>query len=40
MVSGTAWEGQPAVRIAVSTWMVEVERDVRVVREVLEGALL
>jgi hypothetical protein len=40
MVSGTAWEGRPAVRIAVSTWMVEVERDVRVVREVLEGALL
>jgi hypothetical protein len=40
MVSGTAWEGKPAVRIAVSTWMVEEERDLRVVREVLEGALL
>jgi glutamate/tyrosine decarboxylase-like PLP-dependent enzyme len=40
MVSGTAWEGKPAVRIAVSTWMVEEERDLRVVREVLERALL
>lgn len=40
MVSGTAWKGRPAVRIAVSTWMVEVKRDLRVVREVLEGALL
>ncbi len=40
MVSGTAWEGRPAVRIAVSTWMVEEERDLRVVREVLAGALL
>ena len=39
MVSGTAWEGRPAVRIAVSTWMVDVERDMRVVSEVLEGAL-
>jgi hypothetical protein len=40
MVSGTAWEGRPAVRIAVSTWMVEEERDLRIVMEVLEGALL
>jgi hypothetical protein len=40
MVSGTAWEGRPAVRIAVSTWMVEEERDLKTVREVLDGALL
>jgi hypothetical protein len=40
MVSGTAWEGEPAVRIAVSTWMVEEERDLKVVMEVLNGALL
>lgn len=39
MVSGTVWEGWPAVRIAVSTWMVEEERDLKVVRAVLEEAL-
>lgn len=38
-VSGTKWEGKPAVRIAVSTWKVEVERDLRVVSEVLGGVL-
>ncbi|KAJ7471313.1 pyridoxal-dependent decarboxylase [Mycena galericulata] len=26
-VSGTAWDGAPAIRIAVSTWRVDVERD-------------
>ena len=35
-VSGTKWEGKPACRIAVSTWKVEVERDLRLVRNVLE----
>jgi hypothetical protein len=40
MVSGTVWEGKPAVRIAVSTWKVDVERDLKIVREVLEDALL
>jgi len=39
-VSGTAWEGRPACRIAVSTWKVDVESDLRTVRGVLEGALL
>ncbi len=34
-VSGTKWEGKPACRIAVSTWKVEVERDSRLVTDVL-----
>ncbi|KAG4419415.1 hypothetical protein IFR04_007466 [Cadophora malorum] len=34
-VSGTKWEGKPACRIAVSTWRVDVGRDVRLVEEVL-----
>ena len=38
-VSGTRWEGQPASRIAVSTWRVEVERDLELVKGILEGAL-
>ncbi len=35
-VTGTKWEGKPACRIAVSTWKVEVERDLKLVKEVLE----
>ncbi|OAA71537.1 tyrosine decarboxylase [Cordyceps fumosorosea ARSEF 2679] len=34
-VSGTVWQGRPAVRIAVSNWRVDVERDAAVVRGVL-----
>ncbi|KAM7196474.1 Pyridoxal phosphate-dependent transferase [Rhypophila sp. PSN 637] len=34
-VSGTSWEGQKAVRIAVSNWRVDVERDLVVVKEIL-----
>jgi glutamate/tyrosine decarboxylase-like PLP-dependent enzyme len=34
-VSGTKWEDKPACRIAVSTWKVEVERDLRLVTDVL-----
>ncbi|KAJ7176507.1 putative tyrosine decarboxylase [Mycena filopes] len=38
-VSGTQWDGAPAVRIAVSTWRVDVERDsARVIAE-LEHAV-
>ena len=40
MVSGTQWEGRPAVRIAVCTWRVEEGRDLEIVKEVLEGAFL
>lgn len=36
-VSGTKWDGKPACRIAVSTWRVEVERDLKLVSEVLEN---
>lgn len=35
-VSGTSWEGRGAVRIAVSGWEIDVERDTKVIREVLE----
>jgi glutamate/tyrosine decarboxylase-like PLP-dependent enzyme len=35
-VSGTAWEGKPACRFAVSNWMVDVERDLPIVEQVLE----
>lgn len=38
-VSGTKWEGKPACRIAVSTWRVEVDWDVKLVMEVLEDVL-
>jgi hypothetical protein len=38
-VSGTKWEGNLACRIAVSTWKVDVERDVKLIRGVLEGIL-
>jgi glutamate/tyrosine decarboxylase-like PLP-dependent enzyme len=34
-VSGTKWEGKLACRIAVSTWKVEVERDLTLVTDVL-----
>jgi glutamate/tyrosine decarboxylase-like PLP-dependent enzyme len=34
-VSGTKWDGKPACRIAVSTWKVEIERDLRLVMDVL-----
>ena len=34
-VSGTAWKGEKAVRMAVSNWMVDVERDYKVVTTIL-----
>lgn len=34
-VSGTTWRGDKAVRIAVSSWKVNVERDYRVVTSIL-----
>lgn len=34
-VSGTAWKGAKAVRVAVSNWKVDVERDLRVVTGIL-----
>ena len=38
-VSPTAWNGEKAVRLAVSNWRVDVERDFEVVRGVLEVAV-
>ncbi|KAJ8118737.1 hypothetical protein OPT61_g331 [Boeremia exigua] len=35
-VSGTSWEGRPACRFAVSNYMVDVERDLSVIRQVLQ----
>ncbi|KAH6899922.1 pyridoxal phosphate-dependent transferase [Thelonectria olida] len=34
-VSETKWKGQKAVRMAVSTWMVDVERDYKIVKDIL-----
>ncbi|KAJ4384704.1 hypothetical protein N0V86_000305 [Didymella sp. IMI 355093] len=34
-VSGTSWEGRPACRFAISNWMVDVDRDLAVVKQVL-----
>jgi glutamate/tyrosine decarboxylase-like PLP-dependent enzyme len=36
-VSGTTWKGEKAVRIAVSNWQADVERDLPVIKEVLLG---
>jgi glutamate/tyrosine decarboxylase-like PLP-dependent enzyme len=36
-VSGTKWAGEKAVRIAVGSWRVDVERDAALVKEVLTG---
>lgn len=36
-VSGTSWRGDKAVRVAVSNWKVDVERDYRVVTEILSS---
>lgn len=38
-VSGTQWQGRPACRVAVSTWRVDVERDLGVVKGILEGVV-
>jgi len=34
-VSGTQWKGQKACRLAVSSWRVDAEKDLPVVRDVL-----
>lgn len=39
-VSGTVWENRPAARIAVSTWMVDVEKDLKIVTDVLAEIVL
>ncbi|KAF2150874.1 PLP-dependent transferase [Myriangium duriaei CBS 260.36] len=37
--SGTVWDGKPAMRLAVSNWKIDLERDLPVVKEVLAAAL-
>lgn len=39
-VSGTAWNGEKAVRLAVSNWRVDVERDFAEVKGVLESVVM
>lgn len=36
-VSGTSWRGEKAVRVAVSNWKVDVERDSKVVTSILSA---
>ncbi|KIV91736.1 hypothetical protein PV10_06245 [Exophiala mesophila] len=36
-VSGTVWDGEPAARIAVSNWRVDVDRDATLVQQVLNS---
>lgn len=38
-VSGTAWNGEKAIRLAVSNWRVDVERDFAEVKSVLESVV-
>lgn len=35
-LSGTAWEGMPACRFAVSNWQTDVKRDLPIIKQVLE----
>lgn len=34
-VSGTVWDGRPAAKFAVSNWQVDVEKDMRLIKEIL-----
>ena len=34
-VSATMWDGRPAARFAVSNWQVDVEKDLRLIKEIL-----
>ncbi|KAJ4133573.1 hypothetical protein NW768_005160 [Fusarium equiseti] len=34
-VSGTSWKGEKAVRVAISNWMVDVDRDFKVIASIL-----
>ena len=38
-VSGTEWKDEPATRIAVSNWQVDVKRDLSIVESVLHSVL-
>ena len=36
-VSGTQWDGRPAARFAVASWMADVERDLALVTGILDS---
>ena len=38
-VSGTQWNSRPAARFAVASWMVDVERDIKLIKEVLQAVV-
>jgi glutamate/tyrosine decarboxylase-like PLP-dependent enzyme len=38
-VSGTAWNGQPACRFAVSNWRADTKRDLPIIKETLEAVI-
>ncbi|KAF1950320.1 PLP-dependent transferase [Byssothecium circinans] len=38
-VSGTAWEGKPACRFAVSNWRADISKDFGIITGVLEGVM-
>ncbi|WYZ41499.1 hypothetical protein EsH8_V_000394 [Colletotrichum jinshuiense] len=38
-VSGTSWKGRKAVRVAVGSWRIDVERDFELVKKVLEDVV-
>jgi glutamate/tyrosine decarboxylase-like PLP-dependent enzyme len=39
-VSGTAWDGKPACRFAVSNWMTDAKRDLPIIKQVLQDVVL
>ncbi|KAF7889727.1 uncharacterized protein EAF02_002142 [Botrytis sinoallii] len=38
-VSGTKWGERPACRFAISTWKVDVEKDLQLIQDILDGVL-
>ncbi|KAF2267620.1 pyridoxal-dependent decarboxylase [Lojkania enalia] len=38
-VSGTAWEGKPACRFAVSNWMADIKKDLPLITQVIESVV-
>ncbi|KAF2001064.1 pyridoxal-dependent decarboxylase [Amniculicola lignicola CBS 123094] len=39
-VSGTAWDGEPACRFAISNWMADVKKDLPVIEKVLNDVVV
>lgn len=38
-VSGTTWEGQPACRFAVSNWQADPDKDIKIIKDVLDNVV-